>query len=100
MQLTFEAVAESRPGPKWQSWFRRNWPDYRAWFVSRDTRDHPSLATCMQQLRHMRVQHAQCYRAQDGHAASLWRRNQCRWLRSHGPWLSGRLSGIKLRRIK
>ncbi len=35
MQLTFEAVNETCPGPKWRSLFQRYWPAYRAWFQSR-----------------------------------------------------------------
>lgn len=33
MQLTFEAVSEARPGPKWQALFNRYWPAYRAWLT-------------------------------------------------------------------
>lgn len=30
--LTFDAVAEAAPGPKWQARWQRSWPAYRAWF--------------------------------------------------------------------
>jgi len=51
MQITFEAVAESRPGPKWQALFNRNWPGYKAWFLSRGGNNGPSYATSVKQLR-------------------------------------------------
>ena len=35
MQLTFEAVSEARPGPKWHALFNRYWPAYRAWLTRR-----------------------------------------------------------------
>ncbi len=35
MQLVFEAVSAPRPGPKWQTLFRRHWPAYRAWYLNR-----------------------------------------------------------------
>jgi len=42
MQLTFEAVFEARPGPKWQVKLKRYWPDYRAWPTRRSGPQQPS----------------------------------------------------------
>ncbi len=51
MQMTFEAVAEAKPGTKWQAGFHKNWPDYKAWFLSRGGHRGPSLGKSVQQLR-------------------------------------------------
>ena len=51
MQMTFEAVAEAKPGTKWQACFHKNWPDYKAWFLSRGGHQGPSLGQSIQQLR-------------------------------------------------
>jgi predicted choloylglycine hydrolase len=51
MQLTFEAVAEAQPGPKWQALFNQNWPDYRTWFLARGGADGPTVAQSLKQLR-------------------------------------------------
>ena len=42
MHLSFEAVAEPRPGPRWQALFRRYWPAYRAWLIHRDRPGRPT----------------------------------------------------------
>ena len=34
MSLTFDAVREEKPGPKWAARWRRSWPAYEAWFVA------------------------------------------------------------------
>ncbi len=52
MQLVFEAVSEPRPGPKWQTLFRRYWPAYRAWYLSHRGPNEPSLREAKQALRH------------------------------------------------
>ncbi|MGF1619097.1 MAG: C45 family autoproteolytic acyltransferase/hydrolase [Rhodomicrobiaceae bacterium] len=44
--LTFDAVAEAEPGPKWTAWWRRSWPAYEAWFYSRGGAKAPSRADC------------------------------------------------------
>lgn len=36
MSLTFDAVSEGAPGPKWATRWRRSWPAYEAWFISRN----------------------------------------------------------------
>ena len=52
MELTFEAVAEAKPGSKWRRLlFDRHWPAYRAWFLARGGATRPSLATAVERLR-------------------------------------------------
>jgi predicted choloylglycine hydrolase len=51
MQLTFEAVSEARPGPKWQALFQRYWPSYNAWYESRSGPQQPSAAQARAALR-------------------------------------------------
>jgi predicted choloylglycine hydrolase len=51
MQLAFEAIAEPKPGPKWQTVFNRFWPAYQAWFLSRGGGNGPSLSLSVRQLR-------------------------------------------------
>lgn len=52
--LTFDAVCEASPGPKWQARWRRAWPDYRRWFRARGGDGGPSRAECEAALaRHM-----------------------------------------------
>jgi len=33
VDIRFEAIAENRPGAKWQALFHRLWPAYRAWYL-------------------------------------------------------------------
>ena len=52
--LTFTAVAEARPGPKWCARWERSWPDYEAWFMARGGDGGPNRAACEAALaRHM-----------------------------------------------
>ncbi len=44
--LTFDAVCEARPGPKWQARWARSWPAYEAWFVANDGDTGPDRAAC------------------------------------------------------
>jgi predicted choloylglycine hydrolase len=54
LSLTFDAVSEARPGPKWKSRWDRSWPAYEAWFVRRGGDAGPDRATCEAALaRHM-----------------------------------------------
>ena len=46
MTLTFDAVSEPRPGPKWAARWRRSWPAYEAWFTARGGDQGPSRAEC------------------------------------------------------
>nr|MDQ2695833.1 C45 family autoproteolytic acyltransferase/hydrolase [Pseudomonadota bacterium] len=51
MQLTFEAVSEARPGPRWRALFHRYWPAYRAWLLRRDGPRPPSPEQARAALR-------------------------------------------------
>jgi predicted choloylglycine hydrolase len=51
MQLTFEAISETRPGPKWQALFQRYWPAYQQWFLSRGGATRPRFATALKKLQ-------------------------------------------------
>ena len=42
--LTFDAIEEATPGPKWQSLFERHWPRYRPWFLHEGERARASYA--------------------------------------------------------
>ena len=44
--LTFDAVAEAVPGPKWRARWDRSWPAYKAWFQARDGENGPSRTAC------------------------------------------------------
>ena len=44
LRLTFDAVEEATPGPKWQSLFERHWPRYRPWFLHEGERARASYA--------------------------------------------------------
>ena len=42
MELTFEAIREAVPGPKWQALFNRLWPAYQRWYLQRGLDERPS----------------------------------------------------------
>lgn len=46
MTLTFDAVSEATPGPKWAARWARSWPAYEAWFVARGGDRGPSRTEC------------------------------------------------------
>lgn len=46
MTLTFDAVSEATPGPKWAVRWERSWPAYEAWFIARGGDSGPSSADC------------------------------------------------------
>jgi predicted choloylglycine hydrolase len=50
-ELTFDAVAEARPGPKWKRRRDRSWPAYETWFRTRGGDAGPDLAACVAALR-------------------------------------------------
>jgi predicted choloylglycine hydrolase len=53
-QITFEAVRELQPGPKWQARFNMMWPAYRAWYLKDGEAERPDVATCRRMLaQHM-----------------------------------------------
>ncbi|MFC6583434.1 C45 family autoproteolytic acyltransferase/hydolase [Sulfitobacter aestuariivivens] len=51
MTLTFDAVDEAIPGPKWAARWTRSWPAYEAWFVARGGDAGPSRTACRAALR-------------------------------------------------
>ncbi len=52
--MTFDAVAEASPGPKWLDRWHRSWPSYEAWFIARGGDGGPDRAACRAALaRHM-----------------------------------------------
>ena len=44
--LTFDAVSEDKPGPKWAARWNRSWPAYEAWFVANGGDNGPDRAAC------------------------------------------------------
>lgn len=44
MTLTFDAISETTPGPKWAGRWARSWPAYEAWFIARGGDRGPSRA--------------------------------------------------------
>ena len=54
MTLTFDAVSEAKPGPKWAARWQRSWPAYEAWFIGRGGDSGPSRSECRSAMsRHM-----------------------------------------------
>lgn len=51
VELVFEAVAEDKPGSKWQALFRRLWPAYERWFLSAGEKARPRYLTSVRKLR-------------------------------------------------
>ncbi len=51
MELTFEAIDESRPGPKWRALFERHWAAYERWFLNNAHKPLPYYLTCVRALR-------------------------------------------------
>ncbi|MCX7561307.1 C45 family autoproteolytic acyltransferase/hydrolase [Sulfitobacter sp. F26204] len=50
MKLTFDAISEPTPGPKWAARWNRSWPDYEAWFIARGGDHGPSQSACREAL--------------------------------------------------
>ncbi|KIN63755.1 Acyl-coenzyme A:6-aminopenicillanic acid acyl-transferase subfamily [Sulfitobacter noctilucicola] len=48
--LTFDAVSEATPGPKWAARWARSWPAYEPWFVARGGDAGPSRQACAEAL--------------------------------------------------
>jgi predicted choloylglycine hydrolase len=44
MEKTFVAIAEERPGPAWQAFFRARWPDGKSWYLSEGLDARPTAA--------------------------------------------------------
>ncbi len=54
MTLTFRAIAEDRPGPKWARLFREYWPAYSDWWAREGLTGRPTYLECRRALkRHM-----------------------------------------------
>jgi predicted choloylglycine hydrolase len=51
MELTFEAIAEDSPGPKWRALFDRFWPAYERWFLSDGDHARPRYLSSLRALR-------------------------------------------------
>src|SRR6478609_11351462 len=48
--LTVYGIREPVPGPRWQALFTATWPGYRRWYLQRDVRPRPDLATARDRL--------------------------------------------------
>lgn len=46
MTLTFDAVSEATPGPKWAARWQRSWPAYELWFAARGGDTGPTRNQC------------------------------------------------------
>lgn len=54
MGYTFSAIAEDRPGPKWQALFRHHWSGYRSWFLRSAVTELPTYLACRRAIaQHM-----------------------------------------------
>jgi predicted choloylglycine hydrolase len=54
MDLTIEALSESRPGPRWQERFHALWPHYRRWYLAEGNEARPTYLQCERALyQHM-----------------------------------------------
>jgi predicted choloylglycine hydrolase len=51
VDLVFHAVAEERPGARWQARFRAAWPAYRAWYLRDGDAGRPSADVAALMLR-------------------------------------------------
>lgn len=51
MDLTFEAIREAAPGPKWQALFNRLWPAYERWYQQHGLDDRPSYLSCSMAIK-------------------------------------------------
>ena len=52
MSLTFRAISEDRPGPKWAGLFAEYWPSYKAWWSREGLAGRPTYMECRRALRH------------------------------------------------
>ena len=44
--MTFDAVSEDTPGPKWRKRWARSWPEYRKWMASQRDYKAPLRPKC------------------------------------------------------
>ncbi|WP_281859364.1 C45 family autoproteolytic acyltransferase/hydolase [Litoreibacter halocynthiae] len=49
--LTFDAISEAKPGPKWTARWNRSWPAYEPWFVTNGGDLGPDRAACVAALK-------------------------------------------------
>jgi predicted choloylglycine hydrolase len=49
--LSFEAIEEFEPGPRWAALFERHWPRYKAWFLHEGEAARTSYAASLRALR-------------------------------------------------
>lgn len=50
MTMTFRAIAEDRPGPKWAGIFAEYWPSYRKWWAREGLSARPTYLECRRAL--------------------------------------------------
>lgn len=51
MTLTFRAVDEDDPGPKWGALFAQYWPSYKRWWLREGVKARPTYLECRSMLR-------------------------------------------------
>jgi predicted choloylglycine hydrolase len=51
VSLTFEAVSEREPGPRWQSLFQRHWDAYQRWFLAEGDAARPTYGKSVRAMR-------------------------------------------------
>ena len=51
MDFRFRAFAEDKPGPVWQSHFKRLWPAYKRWFLRYGEADRPTYLESLNALK-------------------------------------------------
>lgn len=51
VHVSFRAIVEDQPGPRWAEAFGRAWPDYRAWYLRGGGARVPSFVECRRALR-------------------------------------------------
>lgn len=51
MEITFEAIDEDQPGPKWRRLYDRHWHSYSRWFLGEGIRKRSTYLACLRALR-------------------------------------------------
>lgn len=51
MELSFESIAESEPGPRWLAKFHELWPHYRRWYLAEGHSARPTYLACERALK-------------------------------------------------
>ena len=51
MELTFQAIAEPWPGPRWRARFEATWPAYRDWYLRDGDAARPTFAEARDALQ-------------------------------------------------